>query len=75
MDMEVRNSAIGYNANLKTVKNNRKIFELSDKIYQTALIKYNEGVGSSVEVRQPNGRTRRTGCNLCPRCYFADCGH
>ena len=50
--MEVENARINYRSAQERVTNRRRNLELAERIYNTTQIKYNEGVGSSLEVTQ-----------------------
>jgi len=50
--MEVANAKLQYANAKKTVDNTEKVLEITNSIYNKTLIKYKEGVGSSIEVNQ-----------------------
>ncbi len=50
--LEYKNASISYTNSQEAVKNQKGNLELAQKIYDVALIKYNEGVGSSLELTQ-----------------------
>lgn len=52
MDLEVTNARENYQNTLATVQNRKKNMDLAERIYDTTVIKYREGVGSSVETSQ-----------------------
>ena len=52
IDLEVGNARVNYVNAEKRYNNQQKNLELAERIYQTAQIKYREGVGSSLEVTQ-----------------------
>ncbi len=52
ISMEVKNAKLNYLNALKTLSSANENEELAQDIYDTALIKYREGVGSSFEVTQ-----------------------
>ncbi|NBC25066.1 MAG: TolC family protein [Bacteroidetes bacterium] len=52
IQMEVRNARINYNNMQKQSVNAQMNLDLAEEIYQTTQIKFDEGVGSSVELRQ-----------------------
>lgn len=52
MTLEVRNARIQLDNARETVAARQRAFDLAEEIYQTAQIKYREGVGSSVEMSQ-----------------------
>ena len=52
IEIEVQNARTNYkNASLQ-VENQKKNLELAERIYNTTMIKYREGVGSSIEISQ-----------------------
>ena len=52
IDMEVNNAKLAFRNALKSVNTTLNNQNLAQKIYDTTLIKYREGVGSSLEVNQ-----------------------
>lgn len=52
VDIQVKNARIAYLNALQAIDNIKSSLELSEKIYDKAVIKYREGVGSSLEVNQ-----------------------
>jgi len=50
MQIQVQNAKIGFDNAVNTMQNLKRALELNQKIYDTTLIKYKEGVGSSIEV-------------------------
>lgn len=52
IEMEVRTSKINVENNRRILNQRKASEELAEKIYDTTLVKYREGVGSSLEVNQ-----------------------
>ena len=52
IDLEVANARTSYNNSLALLENSEENLALAEKIYETTRIKYQEGVGSSVELTQ-----------------------
>jgi outer membrane protein TolC len=52
IDLEVANARTSYNNSLALLRNSEENLALAEKIYETTKIKYQEGVGSSVELTQ-----------------------
>jgi len=50
--LEVQNARVEYANALRRLENQQRTLELAQKIYDTALVKYKEGVGSSLETAQ-----------------------
>ena len=55
MTLQVRNSQIAYLNAKRNLQNRNKALEMTQSIYDRTKIKFNEGVGSSVEVTQAEG--------------------
>nr|MBS0037028.1 TolC family protein [Saprospiraceae bacterium] len=52
IDMEVQNNHIRFNNAVKSWEDSKALLDLSEEIYDTVLIKYREGMGSSYELIQ-----------------------
>jgi len=52
VDIEVKNARITYLNSVQTLANLKSSLDLSENIYNKAVTKYQEGVGSSIEVNQ-----------------------
>lgn len=50
IDNEVQNARLKLISALQTVDNQKRNMELADKVYNTTVIKYNEGLGSNQEI-------------------------
>ncbi len=52
INLDVTNARIQYESARDRIKNQERNLQLAERIYQTARIKYREGVGSSIEITQ-----------------------
>ncbi len=52
LELQAHNSKIEYKTALQSISTAKKNLELAQKIYNTTLIKYREGIGSSIETIQ-----------------------
>jgi outer membrane protein len=52
INMEVTNARLAYNNAQQTLDDRQQNLDLANRIYNTTLIKYKEGVGSSLEINQ-----------------------
>jgi len=52
IQMQVKTSRLQHNNAKRTLENTKRILEVNEEIYETAQIKFREGVGSSIEVTQ-----------------------
>ncbi len=52
LELQAHNSKIEYKTALQSISTAKKNLELAQKIYDTTLIKYREGIGSSIETIQ-----------------------
>ncbi len=55
IQMEVYNARIQYNVSQQQLNDARQNLDLAEKIYNTTQTKFEEGVGSSIEVKQAEG--------------------
>jgi len=54
--LQIKNSKAAYKSAIKQKDNIKKNLDLAQKIYNVTLIKYKEGIGSSVEVNDAEGK-------------------
>lgn len=59
-ELEITQAKINFTNALEQVKSQKENIELAEKIYKTATIKYNEGIGSSIEVNTAEGSLLET---------------
>jgi len=52
LELQVQNAKIEYKTALQSIATAKRNLELAQKIYNTTLIKYREGIGSSIETIQ-----------------------
>jgi outer membrane protein TolC len=71
MALEEQNAKITLRNNLLTLANQRSNMELAEEVYNTARIKYNEGVGSSLEVMDAESALREAQSNYFTALYEA----
>lgn len=69
--LEEQNAKISLRNNLLTLANQRSNMELAEEVYNTARIKYNEGVGSSLEVMDAESSLREAQTNYFTALYDA----
>ncbi len=69
IDLEVENAKLQFRNNLNTVESSERSEALAQNIYDTALIKYREGVGTSVEVTQAEAELYRAQGGLVNALY------
>ena len=50
IDMDVKNSALAYNSALKTLQSQKENTDLASNVYRVTRIKFEQGVGSNIEV-------------------------
>jgi outer membrane protein TolC len=69
--LQEQNAKISLRNNLLTLANQRNNMELAEEVYNTARIKYNEGVGSSLEVMDAESSLREAQTNYFTALYDA----
>lgn len=69
IDTEVINARIQYKSAQKRLQSQEKNLQLAEKIYNTTQIKYNEGVGTSLELNQAEGDLYQTQRNYTQAMY------
>lgn len=71
LGLEEQTAKISLRNNLLTLANQRSNMELAEEVYNTARIKYNEGVGSSLEVMDAESALREAQTNYFTALYDA----
>ncbi len=69
IDLEIKNARINYQNALKRVEDQKEYVALAEKIYNTAQIKYKEGIGSSLELSQAEQSLFQTQGNYTQALY------
>jgi outer membrane protein TolC len=59
-DVEVKNARTAYANALESMRNQKNNLQLADKIYRVSKIKYNEGLGSSLELTTAESQQNET---------------
>jgi len=59
-DVEVENARMAYTNALEAMQNQKNNMQLADKIYRVSKIKYNEGLGSSLELTSAESQQNET---------------
>lgn len=69
IDMQVNNSNLVYENALITLESQKENVQLAEQVVKTAEIKYNEGVGSSLEISDANTSLIESQINLLEAMY------
>ena len=69
LTLETENARITVKNNLLALENQRSNMALAEEVYNTARIKYNEGVGSSLEVMDAESALREAQTNYFTALY------
>ena len=71
IDLEVTNSTLLYQNNLASAEMQRKNYQLAEEIYNTTKIKYDQGVGSNLEVISAEAAMKEAQTNYYSAIYDA----
>ena len=71
INLEANNASTTYTNALSTLKLQKKNIELAERVYQTTKIKYDQGVGSNLEVINAQASYRETLVNYYAAIYDA----
>jgi outer membrane protein TolC len=71
INLETNNTSTSYTNALATLKLQKKNIELAERVYQTTKIKYDQGVGSNLEVINAQASYRETLVNYYAAIYDA----
>ncbi len=71
IDMEQNQNLITFNSNLETLKNQKDNLELADEVYKVSVIKYQQGIGSNIEVITADASLKEAQTNYYAALYDA----
>ena len=71
IDMEQSQSLLSFNANVETLKSQKENLELADEVYRVSVIKYQQGVGSNIEVINADASLKEAQTNYYAALYDA----
>jgi len=71
IDMEQSQSLLSFNANVETLKSQKENLDLADEVYKVSVIKYQQGVGSNIEVINADASLKEAQTNYYAALYDA----
>ncbi|UXX79518.1 TolC family protein [Reichenbachiella carrageenanivorans] len=71
IDVEIESALADYNRSIEMMEAQRENMELSQEVYEVAKIKYNEGVGSNIEVIDADATYKQAQINFYNALYDA----
>lgn len=71
IDVEIEQALTNYNRQIEMMEAQRENMELSQEVYEVAKIKYNEGVGSNIEVIDADATYKQSQINFYNALYDA----
>jgi outer membrane protein TolC len=71
IDMEQNQNMLAFNTNVETLKAQKENLELADEVYKVSVIKYQQGVGSNIEVITADASLKEAQTNYYAALYDA----
>lgn len=69
IDMEQNQALLSFNTNVETLKNQKENLDLADEVYKVSVIKYQQGVGSNIEVINADASLKEAQTNYYAALY------